>query len=69
MTSLGGLRRNSKKANVKSVGVADLPASDAQKSDLGWYLASRLSHDLLVKADNFRLLDRAELADTKIIRG
>jgi TonB family protein len=62
----GQLATELAKANVKSVAVADFLSSDGQKSDLGWYLARKLSHDLLARADSFRTLDRAELADTKI---
>jgi TonB family protein len=54
------------KADVKSVAVVDFLGTNGQKSDLGWYLASKLSDDLLGKAKNFRILDRAELTDTRI---
>ena len=54
------------KANAKSVAVADFLGTNGQKLDLGWYLASKLSDDLLAKAKNFRILDRAELTDTRI---
>lgn len=54
------------KADAKSVAVVDFLSASGQKSDLGWYLASKLSDDLLAKAKNFRILDRAELTDTKI---
>jgi TonB family protein len=54
------------KANAKSVAVVDFLGTSGQKLDLGWYLASKLSDDLIGKAKNFRILDRAELTDTTI---
>jgi hypothetical protein len=51
---------------TKSVAVADFRMIDGKRCDLGWYLASKLSDDLAGKAQGFRLLDRAELADSKV---
>jgi hypothetical protein len=55
------------KAHLRSTAVADFLAADGQKSDLGGYLADKLSDSLLAKQDKaFRFLDRSELPDAKV---
>jgi TonB family protein len=54
------------KANLKSVAVADLLTADGKRSDLGWYFANRLSDSWLERNHEFRVLDRAELKDTRV---
>jgi TonB family protein len=55
-----------KKENLKSVTIADFLATDGSLSDLGWYLANRLSDSWLQHSPKFRVVDRSELA-TKIL--
>jgi TonB family protein len=54
------------KANIKSAGVADFLAADGKRSDLGWYLAGKLSDELLRRDKGFHLLDRGLVLDTKV---
>jgi TonB family protein len=54
------------KANLRSVAVADLLTADGKRSDLGWYLANRLSDSWLERNHEFRVLDRAELKDARV---
>jgi hypothetical protein len=54
------------KANLRSVAVADLLTADGKGSDLGWYLANRLSDTWLERNPGFRVLDRAELKDVRV---
>jgi TonB family protein len=54
------------KEKLRSVTVADFSAMDGKSSDLGWYLANRLSDSWLRQEQKFRVLDRAELKDAKV---
>jgi TonB family protein len=54
------------KEKLRSVTIADFSAMDGKSSDLGWYLANRLSDSLLRQDQKFRVLDRAELNDAKV---
>jgi TonB family protein len=53
-------------ANLRSVAVADFLTPDGKPSDLGWYLAAKLSDSWLQRHQEFLILDRAELPDTKV---
>ena len=55
------LAKETKKAKLKSVAVIDFLGADGYRLDLGWYLASKLSGDLL-KRDK-RGFDRDRLQD------
>jgi TonB family protein len=57
------LAKETKKAKLKSVAVIDFLGADGYRLDLGWYLASKLSADLL-KRDK-RGFDRDRLQDFK----
>jgi TonB family protein len=54
------------KEKLRSVTIADFSATDGKPSDLGWYLANRLSDSWLRHGQEFRVLDRAELRDAKV---
>jgi TonB family protein len=53
-------------SDVKSFAVADFLTPDGKPSDLGWYLAAKLSDGWLEPGQGFRVQDRAELANTKV---
>jgi len=55
-----------RKAGTKLVAVADFLDADGQPSDLGWYLASKLSDKLQGRSEGFRLLNRGQLLDSKV---
>ena len=57
------LAKETKKAKLKSLAVIDFLGADGYRLDLGWYLASKLSADLL-KRDK-RGFDRDRLQDFK----
>jgi TonB family protein len=49
------------KAGVKSVAVVDFNAAGERPSDLGWYLANKLSDSLVIKGAAMNVVDRARL--------
>jgi TonB family protein len=49
------------KAGVKSVAVIDFVAADQNPTDLGWYLANKLSDSLIIKGAAPTVVDRARL--------
>jgi TonB family protein len=49
------------KAGVKSVAVIDFVAADQNPTDLGWYLANKLSDSLITKGAAPTVVDRARL--------
>ena len=53
-------------ANVRSVAVADFLTPDGKPCDLGWYLAAKLSDTWVQRHGEFRVLDRADLPETKV---
>jgi hypothetical protein len=62
----GQLGKQIAQANLRSVAVADFLTPDGKPSDLGWYLAAKLSDSWLQHPQEFLVLDRAELPDTKV---
>jgi TonB family protein len=54
------------KAHLRSAVVADFLSADGKSSDLGWYLAAKFSQSWEQRQQEFRLLDRSELTDTKV---
>jgi hypothetical protein len=53
-------------ANLKSAAVADFQTPEGKPSDLCWYLVNQFSDALLRRDPKFRVLDRAELKDSKV---
>jgi TonB family protein len=54
------------RAHLRSVTVADFLTPEGKPSDLGWYLAAKLSDSWVQRHRDFLLLDRAELQDTRV---
>ena len=55
------------RANLRFIVVVDFVSEQGEPSTLGWYLADELSENWLVKKPKFRVLDRSELKDTKVV--
>jgi len=51
------------KAGVESVAVVDFNADGERPSDLGWYLANKLSDSLVIKGAARKVVDRARLQE------
>jgi TonB family protein len=49
------------KAGIKSIAVVDFAAADEKPTDLGWYLANKLSDSLIIKGVAPTVVDRARL--------
>jgi periplasmic protein TonB len=62
----GQLQKQIVAADVKSFAVADFLTPDGKPSDLGWYLAAKLSDGWLEPGQGFRVQDRGELTNTKV---
>ncbi len=65
----GQLGKEIAQANLRSVAVADFLTPDGKPSDLGWYLAAKLSDGWVQRPQGFLVLDRAELPETKVSAG
>lgn len=65
----GQLQKQIVEANVRSFAVADFLTPDGKPSDLGWYLAAKLSDGWLEPGQGFRVLDRDEIHDTRVPPG
>jgi TonB family protein len=53
-------------AHLRSAVVADFLTAEGKPSDLGWYLAAKFSDTWVQHQQEFRLLDRSELADARV---
>lgn len=57
------------KAGVKSVAVLDFVAADGQPTDLGWYLANKLSDSIVLKGSATMVVDRTRLQQLNLASG
>ncbi|HEY2822412.1 MAG TPA: energy transducer TonB [Candidatus Acidoferrum sp.] len=49
------------KAGIKSVAIVDFVAADEKPTDLGWYLANKLSDSIILKSPSTVVVDRIRL--------
>ena len=54
------------KAGVKSVAVVDFVAADEKPTDLGWYLANKLSDSIVIKIPAIVVVDRTKLQQSSL---
>ena len=63
------LAREIDKSGIKSVAVLDFVSADGAPTDLGWYLANKLSDSIAIKSPGTLVIDRTRLQELGLASG